>query len=122
MPAVVEENKDGCWLRYGDSASTWWAGATLLHGNARSRQLVRRTKCGTCALAAWAISQGLEHMYLQAERTNAAALNLYGRAGFEELCTYHYRTAASTIASRAGEHPLSKHSASCEIIAGSAGC
>ena len=48
VPAVVEENKDGCWLRYGDSASTWWAGATLLHGNARSRQLVRRTKCGTC--------------------------------------------------------------------------
>jgi len=110
VPAVVEENKDGCWLRYSDSASTWWAGATLLHGNPRSRQLVRRTKCGTCALAAWAISQGLEHMYLQAERTNAAALDLYGRAGFEELCTYHYRTAAPgalTMASPAGEHPLS---------------
>lgn len=58
------------------------------------------------ALAEWAISQGLEHMYLQAEWTNAAALNLYRWAGFEELCTYHYRTAAPralTIASRAGD-------------------
>lgn len=57
-------------------------------------------------LADWAISQGLERTYLQAERINAAALNLYRRAGFEELCTYHYRTAAPralTIASRAGD-------------------
>jgi hypothetical protein len=45
-------------------------------------------------LADWAISQGLERTYLQAKRTNAAALKLYRRAGFEELCTYHYRTAA----------------------------
>ena len=60
------------------------------------------------ALAEWAISQGSEQMYLQAERTNAAALNLYRRAGFEELCTYHCRTAAPgalTIASSAGAHP-----------------
>ena len=251
MPAAVEENEAGCWLRYSDSASTWWAGATLLHGNARSRQLASRIAvaeafyaahgvparfqvCPACpagldaalahrgygcdsvvslqvattrtianrgtarslhldlndqlneqwfellmaaqgpdvdpapewrllrrvdgrsayatvsafdhpvavgravvdtgwvgvfhmatlpaarrkgaasavlaALAEWAISQGSEQMYLQAERTNAAALNLYGRAGFEELCTYHYRTAAPgalTMASPAGEHPLS---------------
>jgi len=251
VPAAVEENEAGCWLRYSDSGSTWWAGATLLHSDARSRQLARRIAvaeafyaahgvparfqvCPACpagldaalahrgyrcdsvvslqvattrtiadrgtawslhvdlndqlneqwfellmaaqgpdvdpaaewrllrrvdgrsayatvsvfdhpvavgravvdtgwvgvfnmatlpaarrkgaasavlaALAEWAISQGSEQMYLQAERTNAAALNLYRRAGFEELCTYHYRTAAPgalTIASRAGEHPSS---------------
>jgi GNAT superfamily N-acetyltransferase len=247
VPAAVEENKDGCWLRYSDCASTWWAGATLLHGNARSRPLARRIEaaeafyaahgvparfqlCPACppgldaalahrgyglysvislqvattstiadgvtarslhvdlndqlneqwfellmaaqgtdldpapewrllrrvdgrsayatasvfdhpvavgravvdtgwvgvfnmatlpaarrkgaasavlvALAEWAISQGLEHMYLHADWTNAAALNLYRGAGFEQLCTYHYRTAAPralTIASRAGD-------------------
>jgi len=43
------------------------------------------------ALADWAISQGCPQMYLQVERDNTAALRLYRHAGFEELCTYHYR-------------------------------
>lgn len=34
-------------------------------------------------------------MYLQVERDNPAALALYRRAGFHEICTYHYRTASS---------------------------
>jgi ribosomal protein S18 acetylase RimI-like enzyme len=32
-------------------------------------------------------------MYLQVERDNAAAMHLYERAGFAEICRYHYRTA-----------------------------
>ena len=88
-PAGVEENKDGCWLRYSDSAS-WWAGATQLHSKARSR--------------------GTGEKYFQ--RTNAAAFNpcqLYRRPGFEESCTDPSRTAtprALTIASRVAATPL----------------
>ncbi|HEX8803248.1 MAG TPA: GNAT family N-acetyltransferase, partial [Acidimicrobiales bacterium] len=44
------------------------------------------------ALADWAASQGADRMYLQVERHNAAALALYARSGFGELCAYHYRT------------------------------
>jgi len=43
------------------------------------------------ALARWAASQGCAGMYLQVERDNAAALDLYGKAGFVEACRYHYR-------------------------------
>jgi GNAT superfamily N-acetyltransferase len=46
------------------------------------------------SLADWAVSRGAEQMYLQVERNNVAARNLYERAGFTELCSYHYRTAA----------------------------
>jgi ribosomal protein S18 acetylase RimI-like enzyme len=35
-------------------------------------------------------------MYLQVECDNAPALRLYERAGFGEICRYHYRTAAWT--------------------------
>ena len=52
VPAAVEENKDGCCLRYSDCASTWWAGATLLHGNARSRPLARRIAAAEAFYAA----------------------------------------------------------------------
>jgi ribosomal protein S18 acetylase RimI-like enzyme len=31
-------------------------------------------------------------MYLQVEYDNTAARRLYERAGFTELCRYHYRT------------------------------
>ena len=44
------------------------------------------------ALADWSHAHGAEHMYLQVERENIAALHLYERAGFSELCAYHYRT------------------------------
>lgn len=45
------------------------------------------------ALAGWARRHGAEHMYLQVEFDNTAALRLYERAGFVEVCRYHYRTA-----------------------------
>ncbi|WP_046470414.1 GNAT family N-acetyltransferase [Allosalinactinospora lopnorensis] len=45
------------------------------------------------ALAAWAGAHAADRMYLQVERDNIPALRLYGRAGFSEICGYHYRTA-----------------------------
>ncbi|MFF0724477.1 GNAT family N-acetyltransferase [Streptomyces sp. NPDC004134] len=47
------------------------------------------------ALADWAGAQGAAGLYLQVERDNPAALRLYARAGFRELCIYHYRTAGA---------------------------
>jgi GNAT superfamily N-acetyltransferase len=44
------------------------------------------------AVARWAAHHGAGHLYLQVERDNAAARRLYERAGFTELCGYHYRT------------------------------
>ncbi len=46
------------------------------------------------ALADWAGSHEAHGMYLQVERDNAPALRLYDRAGFDEVCGYHYRTGA----------------------------
>lgn len=43
------------------------------------------------ALARWADDHGCGHMYLQVECANAPARRLYDRAGFTELCRYHYR-------------------------------
>jgi GNAT superfamily N-acetyltransferase len=45
------------------------------------------------ALAGWADANNADRMYLQVERGNAAASRLYARAGFTEMCTYHYRSA-----------------------------
>jgi ribosomal protein S18 acetylase RimI-like enzyme len=45
------------------------------------------------ALAGWAGGQRADHMYLQVERDNVAALRLYQRAGFTEVSGYHYRSA-----------------------------
>ncbi|MFW6690600.1 GNAT family N-acetyltransferase [Streptomyces sp. MAR4 CNX-425] len=74
-------------------ADTGWAGvfhlATL--PAARGRGAAGRV---LGALAGWAGAQGATGLYLQVERDNPAALRLYARAGFRELCTYHYRTAA----------------------------
>jgi GNAT superfamily N-acetyltransferase len=233
MPAAVHENRDGCWLRYTDSTTTWWAGAVLMHGGPQVRDLASRISvaedfyaahdaparfqiCPACPpdlddalavrgyqwgsavslqvavarqiahhlsaqrlrvdltehldtewfrlltaahgpdadpaaewrllqrvdrpsayatafvsgrpvavgravadtgwagvfgmatlpdarhqgaggavlarLADWAGHQGSVHMYLQVTHDSTAALRLYWRAGFEELCTYHYRT------------------------------
>ncbi|MEO3764838.1 GNAT family N-acetyltransferase [Streptomyces sp. B8F3] len=75
-------------------ADTGWAGvfamATL--PAARGRGAGARV---LGALAGWAGAHGAAHLYLQAERDNPAALRLYARAGFRELCTYHYRTAGA---------------------------
>ncbi|MGC5014341.1 GNAT family N-acetyltransferase [Streptosporangium sp. DT93] len=48
------------------------------------------------ALASWARAREAGHMYLQVECAGEAALRLYARAGFEEVCGYHYRTAPFT--------------------------
>jgi ribosomal protein S18 acetylase RimI-like enzyme len=73
-------------------AEAGWAGvfgmATL--PAARGRGAARAV---LAALAGWAAKQGAERMYLQVEPDNAAAWRLYERAGFTELCRYHYRTA-----------------------------
>lgn len=42
VPAAVQENRDGCWLRYTDSTTTWWAGAVLMHGRQQVRDLAPR--------------------------------------------------------------------------------
>ncbi|WP_436531344.1 GNAT family N-acetyltransferase [Actinoplanes sp. HUAS TT8] len=44
------------------------------------------------ALAGWAVEQRAGNMYLQVEAGNGAATRLYGRAGFREICAYHYRS------------------------------
>jgi ribosomal protein S18 acetylase RimI-like enzyme len=73
-------------------AETGWAGvfgmATLpdARGRGAGRQVL-------AALARWAADHGAEHLYLQVEPDNTAARRLYERAGFAELCRYHYRTA-----------------------------
>ncbi|KIH98582.1 GNAT family acetyltransferase [Streptomonospora alba] len=72
------------------AADTGWAGvfnmATLpeARGNGAAG-------CVLAALAEWARTQRAHRMYLQVERANAAALRLYQRAGFTEVCGYHYR-------------------------------
>ena len=72
-------------------ADTGWAGvfgmATLpaARGRGAGRQVL-------AALARWAADQRAERMYLQVEPDNRAAWRLYERAGFTELCRYHYRT------------------------------
>lgn len=71
---------------------TGWAGlfgiATLpkARGKGAARAVV-------AALARWAAARHADHLYLQVERDNVAARRLYARAGFTELCGYHYRTA-----------------------------
>jgi GNAT superfamily N-acetyltransferase len=73
-------------------ADTGWAGvfgmATLPH--ARGKGAARGV---LAALAHWATVQQTDHMYLQVERGNAAALRLYEQAGFTGACDYHYRAA-----------------------------
>jgi GNAT superfamily N-acetyltransferase len=73
-------------------ADTGWAGvfgmATL--PEARGKGAAGKV---LAALAEWAGAQAADHMYLQVEYDNSAALRLYERIGFVELCGYHYRIA-----------------------------
>lgn len=39
VPAAEQQHRDGCWLRHTDSPTTWWAGAALVHGSDRVRDL-----------------------------------------------------------------------------------
>jgi ribosomal protein S18 acetylase RimI-like enzyme len=81
-------------------ADTGWAGvfgmATLpeARGKGAARSLL-------AALAGWAGAHDADQMYLQVEHDNTAALRLYERAGFREVCRYHYRSSSAAIASRA---------------------
>jgi N-acetylglutamate synthase len=75
-------------------ADTGWAG---VFGMATLPE-ARRQGAGRAALAAladWATAHRCPNLYLQVERHSAGARRLYERAGFEELCTYHYRTAVA---------------------------
>ncbi|WP_435877588.1 GNAT family N-acetyltransferase [Streptosporangium saharense] len=81
-------------------ADTGWTGvfgmATL--PGARGRGAARGV---LAALARWAGERGTAHMYLQVESGNVPALRLYERAGFGEVCAYHYRVAAGgTVAEK----------------------
>ncbi len=73
-------------------ADTGWAGvfgmATL--PRARGQGAARNV---LAELAGWAGAHEAGRMYLQVERDNRAALRLYERTGFREICGYHYRTA-----------------------------
>ncbi len=52
------------------------------------------------ALAATAQEEGIEALYLQVERDNAAAIALYADASFRELYGYHYRVAGEVPGER----------------------
>ncbi|SFO80424.1 Acetyltransferase (GNAT) family protein [Amycolatopsis arida] len=73
-------------------ADTGWAGmfGMATRPAARGRGAARSV---LAALARWAGDQRADHVYLQVEPDNAPALWLYERAGFAEICAYHYRTA-----------------------------
>lgn len=72
-------------------ADTGWAG---VFGMATLPQARGRGAAGTVltALADWAAGYRADRMYLQVERDNVAAVRLYRRTGFGEVCDYHYRT------------------------------
>jgi GNAT superfamily N-acetyltransferase len=72
-------------------AETGWAG---VFGMATLPAARGRGAAGAvlAALARWAADHGAEHLYLQVEPGNTGARRLYERAGFTELCRYHYRT------------------------------
>ena len=67
-----------------------WMGvfSMLTLPSARRRGAARAVLSG---LAATAREEGIDALYLQVERDNAAALALYAAASFRELYGYHYR-------------------------------
>ena len=56
-------------------------------GKGRGRNVLVAGRVGRCTRR--------ERMYLQVAQDNGAALGLYERSGFSELCGYHYRVATS---------------------------
>jgi len=73
-------------------ADTGWAGVfgMATQPAARGKGAARHV---LAALAGWAVAHDAGRMYLQVERDNGPALRLYERAGFGEICGYHYRAA-----------------------------
>ena len=75
-------------------ADRGWVGLTAVHTLPEHRRRgVAQSLLG--ALARWAVEQGVERLYLQVERDNAPARQLYGGLGFTEAYGYHYRRAAA---------------------------
>lgn len=68
-----------------------WAGVFAMgtHPSARRRGAARAL---LHALARRVLERGAASLYLQVEADNAAALRLYGEAGFTSLYGYHYRS------------------------------
>ncbi|MFB4306156.1 GNAT family N-acetyltransferase [Actinomadura sp. GTD37] len=73
-------------------ADTGWAGVFSMVTLPRARGKGAAHSVLT-ALSDWAAANNADRLYLQVERDNTPALRLYGRAGFAEICTYHYRDA-----------------------------
>jgi GNAT superfamily N-acetyltransferase len=76
-------------------ADTGWAGVFGMATRPRARGQGAGGAV-LAALAGWALAHGNDGVYLQVERDNAPALRLYERAGFAEVCAYHYRTAPAS--------------------------
>ena len=58
------------------------------------------------ALARWGVARGATGAYLQVERDNPIAFDLYLRAGFREVYGYHYRVRPSSLAFGSLRAPL----------------
>lgn len=72
-----------------------WLGVYAMH----TRPGLRRRGAGRAllhALAAHALAQGIEQLYLLVEPSNAPARGLYARCGFQDLYEYHYRVLPSS--------------------------
>ncbi|MDT5024912.1 MAG: arginase [Micromonosporaceae bacterium] len=80
-------------------AEAGWAGVFCMATDRRHR---RRgyARAVLRAGARWAVTHGVERLYLQVEAGNEAARGLYERAGFTHSHTYHYRVAGSGAAPR----------------------
>jgi N-acetylglutamate synthase len=75
-------------------ADRGWVGLTAVHTLPEQR---RRGVAQSLlrAFARWAAEQGTERLYLQVERDNAPARELYAGLGFTEAYAYHYRRLAA---------------------------
>ena len=71
-------------------ADDGWTGVFGMATAARARRRGAAILVLT-AIARWAGEQRAPRLYLQVERSNAAACRLYAAAGFAEVATYHYR-------------------------------
>ena len=88
------------------AGSSGWRSSTLRTVRARGNGAARTV---LTALAGWATAHEAGQMYLQVEPGNAPALRLYERAGFGEICGYHYRVAAGAGADPGGPHAAHAH-------------
>lgn len=75
----------------GVAEGPWLGVYSMLTAPAFRSRGIARTLLG--ALGRFAVDAGAERLYLQVERENPAARQLYARAGFEEVSGYHYRVA-----------------------------